>query len=71
MSKVLNIPVILSDQTKISFPAKHVLLITLNRPDTLNAMTPEMAGDITRLMDWFDNEPELWYVSLALACKPC
>jgi enoyl-CoA hydratase/carnithine racemase len=60
MSKVLNVPVILSNQTKISFPSNHVLLVTLNRPEALNAMTPEMEGDIARVISWFDSEPELW-----------
>jgi len=62
MSKVLNVPVVLSNQTKISFPSQHVLLVSFNRPEALNAMTPDMEGDITRLMSWFDNEPELWVV---------
>lgn len=62
MTNVLNVPVALSNQTKISFPSQHVLLLTLNRPEALNAMTAEMERDIAMLMNWFDNEPELWVI---------
>jgi len=62
MVKVLNVPVTLSNQIKISFPAEHVLLVTLNRPEAMNAMTPRMQADITGLFNWFNSEPELWVV---------
>ncbi|KAJ3502146.1 hypothetical protein NLJ89_g9018 [Agrocybe chaxingu] len=51
-----------SSEVKVAFPAPHVLLLTLNRPKSLNAMTPTMTEDMTRLLDWFEEEPELWVV---------
>ncbi|KAG9034185.1 hypothetical protein FRB95_013705 [Tulasnella sp. JGI-2019a] len=46
----------------VSFPLEHVLLITLNRKVTMNAMTPGLAADIARVMDWFETETSLWAV---------
>ncbi|CCA67917.1 related to enoyl-CoA hydratase [Serendipita indica DSM 11827] len=45
-----------------SCPSEHVLLLTLNRPKSLNAMTPELQEDIERVLDWAENEPEVWVV---------
>lgn len=36
------------------------MLLTLNRPRALNAVSPTMKGDIERVLDWFDSEPSLW-----------
>jgi enoyl-CoA hydratase/carnithine racemase len=49
-----------SDHLKVSLPEEHVLLLTLNRPKSLNAMTPEMERDLENVLEWFDNEPSLW-----------
>jgi enoyl-CoA hydratase/carnithine racemase len=49
-----------SSQLQLSFPIPHAILITFNRPKSLNAMTPEMTEDMERVMDWFENEEELW-----------
>ncbi|KAI0348108.1 enoyl-CoA hydratase/carnithine racemase [Trametopsis cervina] len=49
-----------SDEIKVSFPDEHVMLLTFNRPKSLNAMTPTMDADIGRVLDWFDNESGLW-----------
>jgi enoyl-CoA hydratase/carnithine racemase len=54
-----------SNAVKVSFPAEHVLLLCMNRPEVLNAMSVEMERDLKALFDWFDEEPSLWY---ALAC---
>ncbi|KAK7051447.1 hypothetical protein VNI00_004421 [Paramarasmius palmivorus] len=51
-----------SDQILVSFPAEHVLLLTLNRPKSLNAMSPQMARDLQVVLDWFAEEPSLWVV---------
>ncbi|KAL1716393.1 ClpP/crotonase-like domain-containing protein [Schizophyllum commune] len=51
-----------SSQLLVSLPADHVLLLTLNRPRSLNAMTPEMTEDLNRILDWFEEEEELWVV---------
>ncbi|KAH9486144.1 Mevalonyl-coenzyme A hydratase sidH [Psilocybe cubensis] len=40
----------------------RVLLVSFNRPKALNAMTPQMADDLKRVLDWFEEEPELWVV---------
>ncbi|CEL54381.1 enoyl-CoA hydratase [Rhizoctonia solani AG-1 IB] len=46
----------------ISYPVKHVLQLTLNRPRSLNAMTDDLKADIARVMDWFEGESSLWVV---------
>ncbi|KIJ66574.1 hypothetical protein HYDPIDRAFT_109633 [Hydnomerulius pinastri MD-312] len=51
-----------SDELKVSFPQDHVLLLTLNRPRQLNAMTPQLTSDIASVLGWFDDEPSLWVV---------
>ncbi|KAI1876739.1 hypothetical protein JX265_003355 [Neoarthrinium moseri] len=44
---------------KVSFPIPHVLLVTLNRPDSLNAIPRPQHFALGRLWDWFDDEPAL------------
>ena len=51
-----------SSELKVAFPAKHVLLLTLNRPRYLNATTPQMTNDLETVLNWFEEEPGLWYV---------
>ncbi|KAF8902192.1 enoyl-CoA hydratase [Gymnopilus junonius] len=51
-----------SEEIKVEFPSRHVLLLKFNRPSALNAMTPQMSDDLKRLLDWFEDEPELWVV---------
>ncbi|EPQ60279.1 ClpP/crotonase [Gloeophyllum trabeum ATCC 11539] len=53
-----------SAELKVSFPAEHVLQLTLNRPKALNAMTPQMEADINNILNWFDNEESLWFVRM-------
>ncbi|CAE7060887.1 unnamed protein product [Rhizoctonia solani] len=36
----------------VSYPARHVLQLTLNRPRFLNAMTDDFKADIGRVMNW-------------------
>lgn len=47
--------------TQVSFPADfpHVLLVTLNRPDALNAIPRPQHHALERLWDWYDEEPSL------------
>ena len=52
-----------SNELQVNFPGPHVLLLTFDRPKTLNAMTPRMSEDLTVILDWFETEPELWYVT--------
>ncbi|KAH7886438.1 ClpP/crotonase-like domain-containing protein [Phlebopus sp. FC_14] len=51
-----------SDELKVGFPQDHVLLLTLNRPHHLNAITPRLSADIAAVLKWFDEEPSLWVV---------
>lgn len=53
-----------SDEIKVSFPGEHVLLLTLNRPRSLNAVTPTLNNDLTSVLRWFDDEPSLWYIHI-------
>ncbi|KAF9005839.1 enoyl-CoA hydratase/carnithine racemase [Hymenopellis radicata] len=48
----------------LSFPSSHVLLLTFNRPDALNSVTPDMRKDLERVLDWFEAEDELWVLVL-------
>ncbi|KAF5264292.1 hypothetical protein FOXYS1_4918, partial [Fusarium oxysporum] len=47
MSKSLNPPNV--PHTVISFPHPHVVLVTLNRPEHLNALQRQMSFDLDRL----------------------
>lgn len=51
-----------SNELLVSFPSNHVLQLTLNRPKSLNAMTPQMSDDLKKVLDWFEDEPSLWVV---------
>ncbi|KAI0962350.1 hypothetical protein AcV7_001214 [Taiwanofungus camphoratus] len=55
-------PLTHSNEVLIDFPQEHVMLLTFNRPKSLNAMTPTMKEDINNVLTWFDNEPTLWVV---------
>ena len=54
-----------SDDLNVSFPQEHVLLLTLNRPRYLNAVSPQLNNDLTSVLRWFDDEPSLWYVPIS------
>ncbi|RFU80386.1 hypothetical protein TARUN_1852 [Trichoderma arundinaceum] len=45
---------------KISFPAPRVLLVTLSRPEALNAIHIEGSWELASVFEWFDQEPSLW-----------
>lgn len=49
----------LVDDCQISFPIEHVMLVTLNRPKKMNAMTKPMHWQLSALWDWYDLEPSL------------
>ena len=51
-----------SDDLEVSFPQEHVLLLTLNRPRYLNAVSRQLNDDLTSVLRWFDEEPSLWCV---------
>ncbi|KAI0161825.1 enoyl-hydratase [Hypoxylon sp. FL1284] len=45
--------------TLVSFPAPHVLLVTLNRPAQLNSMPRAQHFALEQLWAWYDGEPSL------------
>ncbi|KAH8670323.1 carnitinyl-CoA dehydratase [Tricladium varicosporioides] len=47
------------DHSLVSFPAKHVLLVTINRPDFMNCLPVEATIELGALWKWYDAEPEL------------
>jgi len=51
-----------SESVKVAFPVPHVLLLSFNRPSALNAMSQAMHADMKAMLDWFEDEPELWCV---------
>jgi enoyl-CoA hydratase/carnithine racemase len=55
-----TIPPVHSSELEVSIPEEHVLLLTFNRPASLNAMSPTMAKDISSVLKWFDDQPNLW-----------
>lgn len=48
-----------SDTVLVSFPAKHVLLVTFNIPKQLNALPRKAHLELARLWTWYDGEPTL------------
>lgn len=55
----LNSPPPAVPNVLVSFPAPHVLLITLNRPKQLNAIPSTQHAALSALYDWYDSEPHL------------
>ncbi|PBK80037.1 enoyl-CoA hydratase [Armillaria gallica] len=53
-----------SSELILAFPSRHVLLLTLNRPDALNSVTVELADELCAVFDWFEREKELWVLVL-------
>jgi enoyl-CoA hydratase/carnithine racemase len=62
MSQSLQLPFKLSNQIQASHAAPHVLLILLNRPEAMNAMSREMEASLTLLLNWFQDNVEYWCV---------
>ncbi|GAA6036628.1 hypothetical protein JCM8097_001259 [Rhodosporidiobolus ruineniae] len=46
----------------VSFPLPKVLLLRLNRPSALNAMTDDLEEDLQKMLDWAEEEPTVWAV---------
>jgi len=43
----------------VSFPTKNILLVTLNRPKSLNCINTTGHYELDALWNWLDNEPSL------------
>lgn len=43
----------------VSFPRKHVLLVTINRPRFMNCLPVEATLELGAVWKWYDTEPEL------------
>jgi enoyl-CoA hydratase/carnithine racemase len=44
---------------KISYPSPHILLVTLNRPNSLNCVNSDAHYELDELFQWYDHEPQL------------
>ncbi|KAK6207001.1 carnitinyl-CoA dehydratase [Colletotrichum tabaci] len=47
------------EHSLITFPRKHILLVTINRPDHMNCLPVEATIELGALWKWYDAEPEL------------
>lgn len=43
----------------LSFPSPNILLVTFNRPQSLNCVSVASSWELDALFTWFDNEPSL------------
>jgi enoyl-CoA hydratase/carnithine racemase len=43
----------------VSFPAEHIMLVTLSRPKQMNSITHQMNWEIEGLFAWYDEQPSL------------
>ncbi len=43
----------------VTFPAVHVLLVMLNRPEDLNCIDTTGSHELDALWKWYDSEPAL------------
>lgn len=47
------------DGVTVSFPTKHIMLVTLSRPKQMNSITHMMNWQIENLFSWYDDQPTL------------
>ncbi|KAK1719521.1 carnitinyl-CoA dehydratase [Colletotrichum acutatum] len=47
------------EHSLIAFPRKHILLVTINRPEHMNCLPVEATIELGALWKWYDAEPEL------------
>jgi len=59
MAPQFNSPPPVSTIFKLSYPAPHVLLVTINRPKQMNSVPLIGHWEGDAIWSWFDNEPEL------------
>lgn len=48
-----------NESVLLSFPAPHILLVTINRPRQMNSIPFPVHWHLHRVFDWFDREPSL------------
>jgi len=65
MSLPIQLPFELSSLIQASHAAPHVLLILLNRPEAMNAMSREMEASLTLLLNWFQDNDYYWVAVLS------
>lgn len=49
----------------VAFPSPGVILLSMNRPQALNAMSHHLHNILNKLLDWFEAEPSLQVAVLA------
>ena len=49
----------LSSQTLLAFTTPQILLVTLNRPASLNCISTSQHHELASIWDWMDNEPSI------------
>lgn len=50
----------------LSEPEPHVLLITINRPKQFNALSPDANFEMSRILDWAEDEPNVWCIVVCI-----
>ncbi|KAI1276833.1 carnitinyl-CoA dehydratase [Xylaria sp. FL0933] len=55
----IQIPYPHVEECIISFPRKHILLVTINRPQFMNCLPVGATIELGALWKWYDSEPEL------------
>ncbi|KAL9593135.1 MAG: hypothetical protein Q9179_006070, partial [Wetmoreana sp. 5 TL-2023] len=48
-----------SSNTLLSFPTPQILLVTLNRPESLNCIAAAQNWELHAIWEWLDAEPSL------------
>lgn len=59
----MTLPVV-GEHLILSIPAPRILMVKMNRPRQLNAMSFEMEQDMAKTFDWFEEQPSLWVAIL-------
>lgn len=59
MAEHLSHPPPSSSSFILSYPARYVLLVTINRPDAMNSIPSYAHWEADAIFQWFDNEPSL------------
>jgi len=59
MAGTLASPPPSSDSFLLSYPAEHILLVTINRPKAMNSIPMLAHWEAHSIFQWFDNEPSL------------